>query len=59
MTTLSILVATLILPYTPLAAVFGFSAPPISVLLIIGLAVVLYIVTAEITKKVFYKKVKF
>jgi Mg2+-importing ATPase len=59
MTTLSILAATLILPYTPIAAIFGFSAPPVSVLLIIGLVVVSYIVTAEITKKVFYKRVKF
>jgi Mg2+-importing ATPase len=58
-TTLSICAATLILPFTPLAAIFGFSPLPISFLLLIGLIVLFYIITAEITKKIFYEKVKF
>jgi Mg2+-importing ATPase len=58
-TTLSIFAATLIVPFTPVAALFGFSPLPISFLLLIGLIVLFYIITAEITKKVFYKKVKF
>jgi Mg2+-importing ATPase len=58
-TTLSVFAATLILPFTPLAVLFGFSPLPISFLLFIGLIVLFYIVAAEITKKVFYKKVKF
>jgi len=59
MTTLSVFAATLIVPYSPLAALFGFSPLPVSFLLFIGLIVLFYIVTAEITKKIFYAKVKF
>jgi Mg2+-importing ATPase len=57
--TLSIFAVTLILPFTPLAGIFGFSPLPISFLLLIGLIVLCYIFTAEIVKKVFYKRVKF
>jgi Mg2+-importing ATPase len=57
--TLSIVVVTLILPFTPLAEIFGFSSLPISFLLIIGMIVMLYIITAEMVKTVFYQKVKF
>jgi len=57
--TLSIFAVTMILPYTPLATVFGFSPLPVHFLLLIGLIVLCYIITAEIVKKIFYKKVKF
>ena len=57
--TLSIVAITLILPFTPLAEIFGFSPLPIPFLLLIGLIVLFYIITAEIVKKIFYKKVKF
>ena len=56
--TISIVVITLILPYTPLAAIFGFSALPIPFLLFIGLIIIMYIFSAELVKKVFYKRVK-
>ena len=59
MATLSIAVVTLILPFTPLADIFGFSPLPISFLAIIGMIVVFYIITAEVAKTVFYRKVKF
>jgi len=59
MATLSIAVVTLILPFTPLADIFGFSPLPISFLVIIGMIVVFYIITAEVAKTVFYRKVKF
>jgi Mg2+-importing ATPase len=59
MTTLSIFAAALIVPFTPLAALFGFSPPPVSFLLLIGLIVLFYIFAAETVKKVFYKKVNF
>jgi Mg2+-importing ATPase len=59
MATLSIVVVTLILPFTPLAEIFGFSPLPISFLLFIGIIVLFYIITAEMAKTVFYKKVKF
>ncbi len=57
--TLSITAATLILPFTPLAGIFGFSRLPMSFLLLIGIIVFCYIITAEIVKRIFYKKVIF
>ena len=58
MATLSIVAVTLILPFTPLAEMFGFSPLPVSFLLLIGVVVLLYIITAEFVKTVFYKKVR-
>jgi len=57
--TLSIFVVTLILPFTPLAGIFGFSPLPLPFLMLIGLTVLFYIFTVEIVKKVFYRRVKF
>ena len=57
--TLSIAVITLILPFTPLGDVFGFSPLKFSTYLYLMLIVVIYIIAAEITKTIFYKKVKF
>ena len=56
--TFSIVFLTLILPYTPLAGIFGFTPLPIPFLLFIGLIILAYIFTAEIVKKAFYKRVK-
>ena len=58
-TTLLIVGLTLCLPLTPFAAPFGFQPLPISVILIIGAIVGLYILAAETIKKIFYKRVKF
>jgi Mg2+-importing ATPase len=58
MATLSIVVVTVILPFTPLAEIFGFSPLPVSFLLLIGVVILLYIITAELVKTVFYKKVR-
>jgi len=57
--TLSIAVITLILPFTPLGNIFGFIPLSLSTYLLILLIVVLYIFVAEITKRIFYKRVKF
>ena len=57
--TLSIAVLTLILPFTPLGTVFGFSPLSFTAYLLLLLIVVLYIIAAEITKRIFYKRVKF
>jgi Mg2+-importing ATPase len=57
--TLSIAVITLVFPFTPLGKIFGFSPLTFSTYLLLLLIVVLYILTAEITKRIFYKKVKF
>jgi P-type Mg2+ transporter len=56
--TFSIVGITLILPFTPLAGIFGFSPLPIAFILFIGLIILAYIFTAEFVKKIFYKKVK-
>jgi Mg2+-importing ATPase len=57
--TLSIAVITLIFPFTPLGKIFGFSPLTFSTYLLLLLIVILYILMAEITKRIFYKKVKF
>ncbi len=56
--TLSVVAATLILPFTPLGGLFGFSSIPISYLLFIGIVILLYIITAEAVKRIFYKRVE-
>lgn len=59
----SLLVATLlligitpVLPYTPLAAAFGFHALSLLFLLLVGVIVGLYVVAAEATKRAFYHR---
>ena len=54
--TLSIAAITLILPFTPLGNVFGFSPLTFSTYLLLLAIVVVYILAAEITKRIFYKK---
>lgn len=56
MTTLAIIAVTFVLPFTPLGKVFGFEPLPLWFYLVI---VLLYIAGAEITKRVFYSKVRF
>ncbi len=58
MATLSIVVITLIVPCTPIGNIFGFSPLSFSTYLLLLLIVAAYIIGAEITKTVFYKKVK-
>jgi Mg2+-importing ATPase len=57
--TLSIAVLTIILPFTPLGVIFGFTPLSITTYLLLFLIVVIYIAAAEITKLIFYKRVKF
>ena len=49
--TLLVVVATLILPFTPIARLFGFGRLPLSFRPIIAIIIALYIISAEITKK--------
>jgi P-type Mg2+ transporter len=56
--TLSIVGATVILPFTPVAEVFGFTWLTPVYLLAVGVIVLLYSLAAEVVKKMFYKKVK-
>jgi Mg2+-importing ATPase len=46
MATLLVVVATILLPITPLAGLLGFQPLPITILLVIGIIVVLYIIAA-------------
>jgi Mg2+-importing ATPase len=57
--TLTIAVATLVLPYTPLGSLFGFKVPSVMYLLAMGLIVVSYIILGELVKGIFCKRVKF
>ena len=59
MATISVAIVTLLIPYTPFSGLFGFEPLPVSLLLILGLIVVLYIILTEFVKKIFYKRVKF
>lgn len=56
--TLSIVAVTIIFTLIPLAKIFGFVPLPISYLLLIGLIVLFYIITAEKVKTIFYRKTK-
>jgi Mg2+-importing ATPase len=49
----------IIFPITPLAELLGFQPLPMSILLVIGMIVALYMIAAEITKRFFYKRVSF
>ncbi|MEW6327539.1 MAG: HAD-IC family P-type ATPase [Thermodesulfobacteriota bacterium] len=50
---------TLVLPFTPAGKVFGLAPLPTSFLWLMGIIVVLYVISAEVLKTVFYKKVRF
>jgi Mg2+-importing ATPase len=53
--TLLTVAATLLLPYTPLASILGFEPLPLVFLLLLVGIIALYILAAELTKKVFYR----
>ena len=55
--TLIIVVTTLILPYTPMAEIFGFQPLSMIFLVLLGVIVVLYS-AAEVMKRYFYRWVK-
>ncbi len=57
--TIVIALLTTALPFTPLGPIFGFGPLPLAALALIGAIIVLYIVTAEIAKRIFYAKEKF
>ena len=59
LTTLVIVGATLIFPFTPLGKLFGFAQPSLLLLLLMSIIVILYIISGEVVKRIFYKRVKF
>jgi Mg2+-importing ATPase len=56
--TLAIAGVAVLIPFTPLGGIFGLTRPPILFLLFMAIIVALYIVGAEVAKKLFYKRVK-
>jgi P-type Mg2+ transporter len=56
-TTLLVLGVTLALPFTPVGKLLGFTSLPFQFFLLMGVIVVLYIITAEWVKKLFYRKI--
>ena len=56
--TILVVLAVLALPFTPLAATFGFAQLPLLFYGWMLLIVVLYIVSAEVTKHFFYKRLE-
>ena len=56
--TLFTVALTLMLPFTSLRGLFGFAPLSFSFLLPIGIIVMGYIISAEIAKRMFYKRVK-
>jgi Mg2+-importing ATPase len=57
--TLLIVASAFIFPFMPIGKVFGFSQLPVSFLLLMGVIVTFYIISAEIVKAVFYRRMKF
>jgi len=55
--TISIVIATLIFPFTPIGKIFDFVPLPMSFLMILGLIMALYILMAELAKNIFYRKI--
>jgi Mg2+-importing ATPase len=56
--TIFVVGATLIFPVTPLGRIFGFTNIPFLFFVMLGFIVLLYIITAEIAKVLFYRKIK-
>jgi Mg2+-importing ATPase len=55
-TTLMVVLTVLILPFSPLGPIFGFTPLPMAFYGWMLLIVILYIVSAEITKRLFYRR---
>jgi Mg2+-importing ATPase len=56
--TLLVVLAALALPLTPLAGLLGFVPLPLSYYGVLLAIVLLYVLSAEMAKKVFYRRVK-
>ena len=56
--TLGIIALTLVVPFSPIADLFGFTPLPLYYLAFIFVVMAVYVMVTEAVKKVFYKKVK-
>jgi Mg2+-importing ATPase len=59
MTTLVIVGATVVFPFTLLGSLFGFTPPPVSFLFAMAVIVALYIFAGEAVKRAFYRRMEF
>ncbi|MEM4722086.1 MAG: hypothetical protein QXT73_08520, partial [Candidatus Methanomethylicaceae archaeon] len=58
-TTLLIAGVTLIFPFSPLQGLFEFCSLPIPFFIALGVIIGLYILVAELSKRIFYSRVNF
>jgi Mg2+-importing ATPase len=58
-TTLLVAGITLVLPFTVLGRIFGFESISIPIIIIMVAIVMLYLISGEVVKRIFYKHVKF
>jgi Mg2+-importing ATPase len=56
--TLVVAGVTLVLPYSPLSKVLGFTPLPLPVLLVLGFIALLYVLASELAKRAFYTRVQ-
>lgn len=56
LSTAAVVLFTVAIPYLPIAKLFGFCKLPVSMLAVLGLIVLMYVVSSEVVKKIFYKK---
>jgi Mg2+-importing ATPase len=57
MITIVIACLTVALPYTPLGKLFGFARPSLTLVLLMISVVLIYVMTAELVKRLFYRRV--
>ncbi len=57
--TVLVVLAGLIVPFTPFAGILGFVRLPPLFLLVIGIIVIAYMLAAELVKKIFFARVRF
>ena len=55
---MAVAVIALLLPFTPVAAIFGFQQLPVYFLAFLSVIVAAYVVTAEVVKRIFYEKIR-
>jgi Mg2+-importing ATPase len=56
--TLIVAGVTLVLPYSPLSKVLGFTPLSLPLLLVLGAITLLYVLASEVTKRAFYRRVQ-
>jgi Mg2+-importing ATPase len=57
--TMAVGIAAFFLPYTPLAEPFMFTPLPLNFLVVVAVIVAIYILTAEMVKSIFYRRVRY